>query len=280
MIEQLVVDRSGEFRKALGELYRGKGLAHGLRREARLVAVNLAFQTQPFGGSKAMTLGGESGKSQGEGAVARDIRAVIKVPSDLHEEIKAQSVSAARAFSLFMRYRRYAEAEALLNRLNISTFSQIKAGPMNPQIHQSARKPIPSRPRISKVQRPLLVTTDEGELRSYIKLVQKNVGMAKAGWASCAQQLGGVAGRMPASIGQQQAVPAWVKRHVGGKSSGTVIDMADKLLNASVKMINHVPWVSKCLTDTEAQRALDIQREKMLLRMGYILAAEAAKAGL
>ena len=281
MIEQLVVDRSGEFRRALGQLYRGKGLAHGLRREARLVAVNLAFQTQPFGGSKATTPGKASGREQGEGAVARDIRAVIQVPSDLHAEIQAQSVSAAKAFSYYMKNRRYAEAEALLNRLNISTFSQIKAGPMRGDIHKQARRPIPQRPRMSRRQRPLLVTTEVTELKNYIESVKRNVGIAKAGWASCAEQLGGTGGRMMAlGGGQQQAVPAWVKRHVGGRASGSVIDQADKILNASVRMINHVPWVSKCLTDSEAQRALDIQREKMAKRLEYQLAAELRKVGV
>lgn len=279
MIEQLVVDKGGEFRRAIGQLYRNKGLAYGLRREARLVAVNLAFQTQPFGGSKAMTAAGSSGREQGEGAVARDIRAVIKVPSDLFAEINAQSVSAAKAFSLFMKNRRYAEAGALLNRLNISTFSQIKAGPMDGQIHENARRQIPQRPRIPRKPKPLLVTSDVNELKAYIKQVQKKVGIAKAGWAACAQQLGGTGGRMSAFGGQQQAVPAWVKRHVGGRASGSVADQADRTFNARVVMFNHVPWVSKCLTEKEAQRALDIQREKMLLRLGYIFEAEAAKAG-
>lgn len=279
MIEQLVVDRGGEFRRAIGQLYRSKGLAHGLRREARLVAVNLAFQTQPFGGSKAMTAGGSSGKEQGEGAVARDIRAIIKVPSDLHAEIERQSVTAARAFSFFMKNRRHAEAEALLNRLNIGAYNAIKVGPMDGKVHENARRPIPQRPRLSHRPKPLLVTSDVNELRAYVKEVQKKVGIAKAGWAACAQQLGGLGGRMAAFGGQQQAIPAWVKRHVGARASGSVADQADRTFNARVVMFNHVPWVSKCLTETEAQRALDIQREKMLLRLGYIFEAEAAKAG-
>jgi hypothetical protein len=151
---------------------------------------------------------------------------------------------------------------------------------MNGQIHEFVRKPIPQRPRIAKRQKAMLVTSDQNELRSYIKQVQSKVGIAKAGWASCAQQLGGVAGRMTAAVGQQQAVPAWVKRHIGGRASGTVIDQSDKILNASVRMINHVPWVSKCLTDSEAQRALDIQREKMAIRLEHQLAAEIRRAGV
>jgi hypothetical protein len=279
VIEELVVDRSGEFRRALGLLYRDKGLAAGLRREARLVAVNMAFQTQPFGGSKAMTTGGTSGKEQGEGAVARDIRKVIKTPSDVHHEIEMQSLSAAKGFSYLMKNGRYLEAEQMLNRLNIPKLMQAKVGPMNATIHQAARKPIPARPRISKTQKPLLITSQINELKAYVKEVQKKVGIAKAGWASCAQQLGGTGGRMAAAGGQQQAVPAWVKRHVGKRASGTVVDQADKIINGRVLLINHVPWVSKCLTDTEAQRALDIQREKMLRRLGYVLEAEALKAG-
>jgi hypothetical protein len=277
MIQQLDVDRTGEFRRALGELYRGRGLAVGLRKEARLVAVNLAFQTQPFGGSKAITAGGDSGLKQGEGTVERDIRKVIKVPQDLFGEIQAQSDGAARGFVFLMKKRRYQEARELLDRLNIGTLTSARVGPMDGSLHRKAQRPIPARPRIPRKQPPVLITDDASQLRSYVKKVQKNVGIAKAGWASCAQQLGGTAGRMTSATGQQQAVPAWVKRHAGGKGSGTVIDQSEKLLNATVRMINHVPWVSKCLTDKQAQVALDIQREKMLKRLEIILEAEARK---
>ena len=53
MIEKITVD-DRELQKALLRFYKTKTPAQVLRAQARLMAVNLAFQTQPFGGSKAV----------------------------------------------------------------------------------------------------------------------------------------------------------------------------------------------------------------------------------
>ena len=53
MIEKITVD-DRELQQALLKFYKTKTPAQVLRSQARLMAVNLAFQTQPFGGSKAV----------------------------------------------------------------------------------------------------------------------------------------------------------------------------------------------------------------------------------
>ena len=132
-----------------------------------------------------------------------------------------------------------------------------------------------------KRQEPLLITDEKSQLKAYIKEVQKKVGIAKAGWAACAMKLGGTRGRMATNVegNEQQAVPAWVKRHAGDRASGTVIDQADNFLLGRINMINHVPWVSNCLSDGQAQQAIDMQAEKMRRAMDYAFQADLGSAG-
>jgi hypothetical protein len=79
--------------------------------------------------------------------------------------------------------------------------------------------------------------------------------------------------------GQQQAVPAWVKRHAGGRAAGTVVDQSENFLVGRINMINHVPWVSNCLSDGQAQQAIDMQAEKMRRAMDYTFQADLGSAG-
>jgi hypothetical protein len=44
-------------------------------------------------------------------------------------------------------------------------------------------------------------------------------------------------------------------------------------------MINHVPWVSNCLTDAQAQRAIDIQAEKMKRALDSAFGADLKASG-
>jgi hypothetical protein len=126
-----------------------------------------------------------------------------------------------------------------------------------------------------------LITEEKAKLKAYVKEVQKKVGIAKGGWAACAMQLGGTQGRMETNVPgvQQQAVPAWVKRHAGKRAAGTVIDQADNFITGRINMINHVPWVSNCLSDQQAQQAIDIQAEKMRRALDYAYQADLKAVG-
>jgi hypothetical protein len=44
-------------------------------------------------------------------------------------------------------------------------------------------------------------------------------------------------------------------------------------------MINHVPWVSNCLSDQQAQKAIDMQREKIVLALDNAFKADLGSAG-
>ena len=280
MIEKITID-DRELQQALLKFYKTKTPAQVLRSQARLMAVNLAFQTQPFGGSKAVGGQQDSARTQGEGAVSRDIRKVIKLPSDIFAEIERQAIGAGRAFVAMMRKGDFDLARNLLVRLRMPNLLRANIGNMNSGAYKGARHPIPSRTRISKRQEPMLITNDRAQVKSFVKEIQKRVGIAKAGWAACAIKLGGTRGRMATNVegNEQQAVPAWVKRHAGDRASGTVIDQADNFLLGRINMINHVPWVSNCLSDQQAQRAIDMQAEKMKRALEHAYESDLKLAG-
>lgn len=280
MIEKITID-DRELQQALLSFYKRRTPAQVLRAQARLMAVNLAFQTQPFGGSKAVGGQQDSGKNQGEGAVSRDIRKVIKTAADVFKDVEKQAINAGRIFYAMVKRGDYGKARELLVRLRVPGLLQAQIGPMSSAYHKQAQHPIPSRTRISRRQEPLLITDQVAQVKSYIKEVQKRVGIAKAGWASCAQQLGGTRGRMATNVAgvEQQAVPAWVKRHVGGRGQGTVIDQSDNFLKGRINMVNQVPWVSNCLSDQQAQKAIDIQAEKMRRALDYAYQADLKAVG-
>ena len=257
-----------DFSKALVYFYRqfGGDLAKIIRAQARLIAVNLAFQTQPFGGSRPTSGEQTSGKMMGDGAVERDINYVYTTPERVFYMIREASIGAARGFMRLMKTRQFLKAQALLDRLNIIGLRKINVGDFDGgATHKALLRPIPGRPRIKKNQKPELIVPDQSFIKTYINEIQKRVGMAKAGWAHCAQQLGGTSGQTSTNIeGKQQVmIPRWVKRHAGSPSMGSVDDKSTARPNASVTMTNTVPWIDKCLSAGQMQAALDIQREKM-----------------
>lgn len=284
-----------DFRAALMHFYRNSrdSLSSVIRSQSRLVAVNLVFQTQPFGGSKATTGQDSSGKVLGEGAVERDIRKVYKTASDVFRDVAKTSVQAARGFVSYIKSGNFDEARKILQRVNLHQHSEGAANLGSRlqsafisnfdggQSHREALAPIPRRPRIRKNQKPLMIIQNIGALKGYMKEVQKRVGIAKSGWATCAIILGGTRGRSATNTEgvSQQSVPAWVKRHAGNKGSGSVIDRANSINDAYVDMINHVPWIRNCLNAGQQKAALDIQRQKMEKAIDKALEYEAGSAG-
>lgn len=260
------------FSKALVSFYRefGGDLSKIIRAQARLIAVNLTFQTQPFGGSKP-TPGKQadeqvSGRQLGEGAVRRDINMVYTTPERLMYLIRETSQAAAKAFYAMMKNRQFFKAKALLDRLRIHGMDNVETGDFDGGAkYKSVLARIPLRPRIKKSQKPELIVSDQRKINQYVKEIQKRVGMAKAGWAHCAKQLGGTSGQTSTDVeGRQQVmIPSWVKRHMGTRSVGIVNDQSSSRPDAYVSMTNTVPWIDKCLTKGQAQEALDIQRRKM-----------------
>jgi hypothetical protein len=226
-----------------------------IKQQGRLVAVNLAFQTQPFGD-------GSSAKEKGQGAVSRDIKRVFKPAKNTTGVIKRSDTQpgqtktqnaeqAARVFAGYVLRGQNAKATEILQRLNIPKYFSAIVAPVDGAKHQSARHG--SRRTVPKNQFVGLVIPKENTLESYVKKISQNVGIAKGGWADCAKKLGGSRG-----------IPGWASRHAGKRAKGSVLDNSSGTGDdQSVTMTNHVPWIDKCLNAGQIQRALDIQKEKM-----------------
>lgn len=248
-----------------------KSFLETLIQGSRILAVNLAYQTQPFGDNDA-------GKQAGEGSVATEIQRVYKTPSWTFFQIKtsgpppsakrktSNSHQAARAFIYYVKRKMHDKATKLLNDLQIQGLFDTRVDGFDKgRRHRYARFGV--RKKVSRNQFPELIVSNPLKLRSYITEIQKRVGTAKAGWASCAQQLGGMRG-----------IPGWVARHARVGLLGTVDDASFMESKPYIRITNNVPWVDKCLNQTQMQRAFDIASYKMMqfLRISLAKAENAA----
>lgn len=245
-----------DFRSSLRRYALAKKMefAEAIKRQARLIAVNLAFQTQPFGN--------ESGKMAGEGAIISDLMPKQGSNRGIFKPLNKFWMSEAirmRQYAPENFVRRFTTKDGrvwLSEEDQILTTRSAIAG-----FHQSMRTTSRKRPTRAGTQTRDIGRHKAGnrgvaeisQLMSYVKTVQKKVGIAKSGWASCAKQIGGTRG-----------IPQWVTRHANKRQAGSVIDSSKANGNEQyVLMQNNVPWIDKCLTQSQMQRALDIQREKM-----------------
>jgi len=106
----------------------------------------------------------------------------------------------------------------------------------------------------------------EATMNSYKETVLKKVGIAKAGWASCALKLKKVnKGSLIAGF------PKWVTRHTGDFDNGRVQDMTSDLKNPRVEVTNKTPWADKVIPESEKEFAKAVIVTKMKKQMEAIL---------
>lgn len=255
-----------------------------LRSQARLLARDLAFQTQPFGKSRSSRL-------LGENAVSKEIRRVYKAAGELGMSTRlAYSIrnspgtfsglgraenptqnpdQAGRAFVWLVSKGKYGEARELLRRVGVAEeeITTIPIGKMDGgEEHQKARHG--PRKKVSRNQWPRRIVADK-QIKTYIRKIQRNVGIVKAGWAAGAKMLRGTRG-----------IPQWVTRNIGRALGGTVIDQSNNPSRPTITLINNVPWIDKNLTEAQKDRAVKVQYQKMLEAIDKALRAEARSAKL
>ena len=103
-------------------------------------------------------------------------------------------------------------------------------------------------------------------LDEYIQKAIKKVGIAKAGWANCALQLKKVnKGKLTASI------PPWVIRHTADFKNGNTQDLTSDIKNPRVVMTNTTPWASNVIPESEQANATAVVVVKMRNQMNQIL---------
>jgi hypothetical protein len=105
---------------------------------------------------------------------------------------------------------------------------------------------------------------DQSTLDSYVDSQILKVGWAKSAWAACAREL-----RKVTSGSATRGIPAWVTRHDSPNSD--VIDNSRDLNNPRVTLTNATKYASQVLPQSEVQNAKNIVIGKMINQMTQIL---------
>jgi hypothetical protein len=251
----------------------GKSIGSTLRRNARLLAVNLATSTAPYGKSP-------SAKKLGERAAQNDILRVYQPGKDTKflyssstssfEESIKKTVTKNIGLRDAILGALAAKSSGTLNVIlrNVQGFSRIYAkDSVDASFHQRNRNNYGRVRRNSKANEVVLNTSD---LKSYVKARQLRVGMTKASWAAAAIKVN-------ADIRDAlSGIPAWVKRHVSNVPSA-VIDNAESI-TPNIKLTNKLPWASFAMPKNDMNEAIRISRQKFYKAMGIEIRAALQKA--
>jgi len=258
------------------ELVVGREMSGAVRQFARKACVYLANATQPYSGK------GEDGKSRnkqakalGERAVQVDISKVFYTPRSggfaraLKERVANSNRSGDAKIAFNERLDRYiAGGNKNALRKIVRDFNwQGVIDRVDPALHQKARSG--ARQKVNKRRGQMyMVLGDTRGILDYTKTIQKRVGIAKSGWAACAQQI---------SVDQKQksttGIPAWVTRHASGRE-GTIVDQSRDRRNPRVTMTNNIPWASQVLSDSAKKESLRLAKENFLKYMDTTIRAE------
>jgi len=272
------------YKQKVAHFYRKhrKSSSEIMKAQARLLARDLAFQTQPYGKDQDVRKSAEQKveteirrvyKTAGEMGLGANLSYSIKNAygrsSGLSQGNSSQNPEqAGRAFVSLVNSGKLKKAEELLKRVGVSVseISKIPIGAMDAgQAHQSAR--YGPYKRVPRNQLPLRVVPS-GKIKTYVNKIRKNVGIAKAGWAAGANILGGMRG-----------IPQWVTRNIGRAQGGSVVDQSEQRYFPKITLINNVPWVSQILKKSDIERAVYSQHRKMLNALDKAIRAEAKAEG-
>jgi len=277
--------------------------AKEMRIQARVLAMRLMQNTQPSPVITKKPQGNDQLLKSAQDKVAGQIGRVYKTPALASWWIRNIRLGrgktrtqtpqqAARAFARLMRGQvsektgkrtkpkkaAVTQAQEILDRINRHPLVGTQIGKFDGgAAHQRAR--FGPRQQVPKNQFVRQVVTDEPALLRYIKKRQENIGIAKAGWAACAEQLGGAKAVRSKDDGKVE-LPKWVRRHLKNQGSGTVADNSADLKNPFVELKNTVRYIGQVISPQTIRQTIDTQILRMINRLAIIAAAEAKKAGL
>lgn len=266
--------------------------AKEMRIQARVLAMRLMQNTQP---SPLIGRGKKSNDEllkQSEKKVSGQIGRVYKLPPLVawwianmnlpQGKTRTQNAAqAARAFLSLMRGKAkkaaVVEAQQILNRINRAPLVGSQIGQFDGgDAHKRAR--FGPRQNVPKNQYVRQVVTNEPALKKYIKMRQERIGTAKAGWAACAERLGGAKAVRSKDDGRVE-MPKWVKRLIGRYQSGAVQDNSDSERKPFIELRNTVKYIGNLISPRTIQDTVNSQVLRMINRLSIIAAAEAKKAG-
>jgi hypothetical protein len=251
----------------------GKEIGSTMRRGARLLAVNLAYSTPPYGKDVAA-------RKLGEKAVQNDILRVmrpmekINLPFKTNVEPFKKTVqrlvtnNKAMRKDLLKAIREFDIAKLTSIMRHVNGFSSSNVLPeASPNLHRRTRN---DGGRVRRGWKGRDIVFKSGYLEEYIKKKQQMVGFTKAAWASCAISV-------KADITDAlSGIPKWVKRHAS-KVPHNVMDES-MALAPKITLTNKLPWADKALRPTDHREAIRISREKFFRSMGTEIRAALKKA--
>lgn len=278
--------------------------AKEMRIQARVLAMRLMQNTQP---SPIIKRGGGSNEvlfKQSAAKVNRQIRQVYTSPALASRFIASIKMprgrtstqnpqQAAKAFASLMRGQvsqktgrmsrpkraAVVQAQELLSRFDRAPFAAwTKIGAFDGgDAHKKSR--FGPRQNVPKNQLVRIVVTNPAAIDRYVKKRQDNIGTAKAGWAACAEKLGGAKAVRSKDDGRVE-LPKWVKRQLGKYLPGDVADYSESKANPFIELKNLVTYAGQVISDQTIQQTIDTQILRMINRLSIIASAEARKAGL
>ena len=255
----------------------GKEVAASLRRGGRLLAVNLAFNTPPFGkSSKDKQVGDDlqvSSLHLGENALMRDLFRVFYVMSidRIRGIIDFQGREATMTYGHKGAQPIGNVTEKILTRGEMKPWHEKRRG-ANGRVSKT-RRGVTTGHRIKDLQNLDKGIVTKEYVESYYKERVKMVGLSKAGWASCIAKMD----LTESGVKNIWAgIPAWVKRHIS-KVPSTVADSAAAML-PQIRLTNKIPWADKVMSENDYREALRITREKFYTSMDKEIRAALKKA--
>ena len=226
---------------------------------ARLLCIELARRTQPFGEEN----------NTGLERVDKDIGKVIKTQEKLND--MADRVVNKKLQDRLRKVIAAKNHDAIKAILAIVGFTQSWGGmsfvgsQSIADIHKSSRDKTTGRTRGKATQ---LFIAEESDLKTYTTEIQKRVGMSKAGWADCASQL-----KQVNKGSLLTGFPNWIKEAIK-TGTGSVVDNTGNLTNPTVFLTNKIPWVDRICPESEQRAASAIVIDKMIKQMTAILKRE------
>ena len=240
---------------------------------ARLLCVELARRTQPFGAS-------DSSKKAGEAAITRDLLGKSgggKARAGLFSPISAV-MSDAVFYKKSTNVRLFVSKDGNVYGTDRSHFlpdateSTLRAFHKKNFVNGRMSSAGGRTKNIGRWKFLDRLFVDAATLNNYLDATLKKVGIAKSGWASCAMQLKKInKGRLTAGI------PKWVLRHLEDFRSGEVKDNTANKNNPTVLLTNKVPWASEVIDVMEQGKAQSIVAQKMKKQLSKILKGDQSK---
>lgn len=219
----LAVDLTG-FEKNLAAFTAASGreVADVLQQQVKLFAEGVLHRTPPFGTFSGQESFGAQ-KRVGDAAVAGQIRTLF-APIDRIAGSLTKSPRLKTQFERAVETRDRAELEYLATRVLRRTSGSIIDRPTT-ALHNRWRD---RRGRV-RVRRPhFYVLGGKREIDAFVRLKQKQVGRAKAGWVAGALSVGA------------RGIPLWISRH---PQQGFASNRATAEIDPSITMRNPVPYI-------------------------------------